>query len=216
LPKGEKKFVASDLVFPEGVRLARLDEIPGPEPDRAQAWSRIQAAAIRSGFKVFESADPRFAFYAEANVDAHNIWTVFSDLCGQLLGQSATLLMSEIDKEPAPIGTSDVSLILQYLEPNNYQLAHDGLLQFGLVHQEGNEVSEVFVAPTKHFRLWFRDAALFRALMKQHGIPEVEALQFIDEYARITTPLSPEKTPFESVHDMILRIEKGLAPAGDV
>jgi len=36
--------MARTLVFPDGVRLASKDEIPGPKPDREAAWARIQSA----------------------------------------------------------------------------------------------------------------------------------------------------------------------------
>ncbi len=180
-----------------------------------RAWSHIQAAEIRSGFVISASADPRFAFYGEANVHAHKIWSVFRDLSERLLGPSATLLMSEIDDEPAFIGTNAVSFILRSLEPHSFQLAHDGFLQFGLVHQEGSQLSEVFVAPTKHFKLWFADASLVRACMQQHGVPEAEALQFIDKYPRTTIRLPGEKAALGSPEQIIQYMKEVLAQKRD-
>src|SRR5688572_751200 len=34
--------VKRPLVFPDGIRLAHMGELPGPEPNRAAAWARIQ------------------------------------------------------------------------------------------------------------------------------------------------------------------------------
>lgn len=199
--------MANSLVFPDSLRLANRDELPGPEAERELAWSRIQAAQIRMGFVLFESRDPTFAFYGEANVHAPKIWIVFRDLCEHLLGRQATLVMGEIDDDPAAIGTAEVGQILRLLEPHAYQLAHDGWLQFGLVHQGDNRVAEVFVAPTKHFKLWFDDAAVLRSVMRQHGVPEVHMLQFIDEYPHVTIPLAPEKTAFREAEDLIQNLE---------
>lgn len=202
--------MASNLVFPDGVRLARLYELPGPEPDRTMNWSRIQAAEIRSGYRLSESADPRFAFYGQANVDAPKIWDIFRDLCIRLLGPMATLVMSEIDGVPAPVGMNKVRVILRSLEPHSYQLVHDGFLQFGLVHQEGNQLSEVFVTHTKHFQLWLEDANLLRSTMQQHGVPEVEAQQFIDEYPHTTKRLPSEEIAFQSPAELIWHMEAVL------
>ena len=203
--------MASSLLFPNGVRLAHRDELPGPEPDRARAWARIQGAEIQPGFVVSASADPRFDFYGEANVDAHKIWSVFSSLCEQLLGPSATLLMGEIDDDPESVGMNKVPLILRCLEPHSYQLTHDGFLQFGLVCKEGSRISEVFVSPTKHFQVWLGDVNILRTIMQQHGVLEAEALQFIDEYPRTTTQLSAEKRSFETPKEMILHMKQVLA-----
>lgn len=205
--------MASTLVFPDGVRLARLDELPGPEADRARAWSRIQAAEIRPGFVVSESADPRFPFYSEANVDAPMIWGVFRDLCERLLGPAATLVMSDVDDEPSPVGQDQVGSLLRLLEPHQHQLAHDGWLQFGLVSQDEDQVREVFVAPTKHVKVWCEDADLLRTTMQQYGVPEVERLQFIDEYPHTTTRLPREKTAFQSAEELIRHMETSLEGA---
>lgn len=75
---GREPTHADNLVFPDGVRLARHWELPGPEQNRASNWAWIQAANITTGFILSESSDSQFAFYAEANVDAPKIWDVFN------------------------------------------------------------------------------------------------------------------------------------------
>jgi hypothetical protein len=209
----EGRVVPSDLVFPDGVRLARLHEIPGPEPRRAQEWARLQHVEIHPGFVVCKQGDPTSGFYAEANVDAPRIWGVFCDLCEHLLGQSATLLIGDPDEEPFAVATNEVSLILGCLEPYRYQLAHDGFIQFGLMDQERSQGGAVLVAPTKYFKLWFTDVGLLRVLMKKHGIPETkgEALQFLDQYPSVTTPLPAENRAFLNAEEMILHMEELLA-----
>ena len=197
------RSMKSSLVLPAGVRLANLDEIPGPDARREFEWSRIQRADIRSGYVISESDNTRFPYYAEANIDAPKIWIVFRELCLALLQGRSTLVMSEIEEDPAPVCAGDVSRVLERLEPHNYHLAHDGYLQFGLVHQSNDQVSEVFVAPTKHFKVWFDDVAAFRAVMRQHGVPEAEVLQFLDEYPRVTIQLAPDRAPFRSVDDLV-------------
>lgn len=200
----------STLKFPDGIRLAHLDELPGPGSDRAAAWARIQSANIAPGFTLSESTDSRFAFYAEANVDGPRIWAVFRDLCQGLLGREATLIISEIDDEPMPLGSAHTLGILALLEPHQYQLAHDGCLQFGLVGRDTDLLTEVFVAPTKHFKVWLSDVKCLRSVLRSHAVPEVERLEFIDEYPRTTTRLSGDKVSFRVDSELIEHLEKQL------
>jgi hypothetical protein len=198
------------LEFPDGIRLAHLDELPGPEPDRATAWARIQSANIAPGFTLTQSPDSQFPFYAEANIDGPRIWVVFRDLCQRLLGQQATLIMGTIDDEPATLGSANTLELLELLEPHQYQLAHDGWLQFGLVTEDANWVTEVFVAPTKHFRVWLSDVECLRSVLRNHAVPEVESLEFIDEYPRTTTTLRSDKVSFRDQSDLIEHLERQL------
>jgi hypothetical protein len=188
--------VASTLAFPDGIRLTHKDEIPGPEPERAATWSRVQLANIAPGFLVKESNDHRFSFYAEANVDAPRMWAVFSDLCRGLIGPVAALVMSELDQESTHIGTASTSAILSLLEPHAYQLANDGWIQFGLIEERRDSITEVFVATTKHFEVWLNDEKLFRSIMQGHALSEVDQLEFLDEYPRTTIRLPADRVLF--------------------
>ncbi|MEI9964908.1 MAG: hypothetical protein WDM92_09515 [Caulobacteraceae bacterium] len=127
----------STLVFPDGMRLAREDEIPGPAADRAKVWARVASANIARGYLLYPAPDERFTHYAEVNVDAPQLWAVFHDLCQALLGPEATLLAANAGCDPVPVGSGDASSILAALEPHRYQLAHDGFLQYGLVSDRG-------------------------------------------------------------------------------
>jgi hypothetical protein len=183
----------STLIFPNGVRLAMRDEIPGPEAERAKVWSRVEGASIGRGFVLKPSGDRTFAFYAEANVDAPQIWTLFRDLCVALLPRSGDFLFADSDDKPEVIASGSVAAILSVLESHSYQLSHDGYLHFGIVNTKGGLVNEVFVAPTKHFKIWLNDDRALRAVMNEHGLSEVARLEFLDEYPRTTIKLPPDK-----------------------
>ena len=185
--------MASTLVFPDGIRLAIRDDIPGPELERAASWARVQSANIARGFTLKESDQTGFALYAEVNVDAPRIWAVFRDLCEALLGPVATLLIGEIDEEPTALGPAGTPRLLSLLEKHQYQLAHDGFIQFGLAEVRKNLLTEVFVTQTKHFNVWLNDEGFFRAILQRHGISEADKLEFLDEYPRTTTRLPEDK-----------------------
>lgn len=109
------------------------------------------------------------------------------------LGPHGTLVFADKDGEPGVLGSDRVPCILSALEAHKYQLQHDGYLQFGIVTQTERTLAEVFVAPTKHFRVWLTDDAAFRAVMTKYGLAEVTSLEFIDEYPHVTTKLSADR-----------------------
>lgn len=205
----------STLIFPAGIRLARKDEIPGPEPRHSNEWARIESANIAPGFVLKATDDQRFTHYAEINVDAPHIWAVFRDLCENLLSPTATLIIGDIDGEPVTVGSGFVCAILAALEPHRYQLTHDGYLQCGLVSDLGSTLNEVFVAPVKYFQVWMDDEARFKAIMQRHELKEADHLEFIDEYARVTVHLSSNTVMFESLSDLARHLKKKIAAQTD-
>jgi hypothetical protein len=209
--------VPSTLVFPDGVRLATRDEIPGTEAVRSEQWARLQSASITPGFVLKASGDARFSHYAEINVDAPQVWALFCELATSLLASDAALLFAHIDAEPAPLGSAPTAAIIAALEPHCDQLAHDGYLQFGLVSQQDGKLAEVFVAPTKYFKVWLNDATRFRAIMARYGLPEAERLMFLDEYARTTVALQAHRLAFSDVDELAadLRARIAATPSGE-
>jgi len=198
--------VPNTLVFPDGVRLALKDEIPGPKSERDPLWARIESASIAPGFTIQPSNDARFSHYAEINVDAPQIWAVFRDLCRALLGPNATLIAGEVDETPISRGSTDVTLLIAALEPDQYQLAHDAYLQFGLLDDQDGKINEVVVAPTKHFQVWLNDEMRFRLVMEQHGLRQEDHLEFLDEYPHTTVRLSQGARLFDEPSELLKRL----------
>jgi hypothetical protein len=205
--------MANSLVFPAGVSLLTKDELSGPEDYRNKLWARVQSANIAPGYSLRESDDSRFSFYAEINVDAPFIWEVFCDLCRGLLGNEAGLVMGEIDDEPRILGDARTTSLLGLLEPHAYQLTNDGWIQFGLVDEQENSLSEVFIAPTKHFQVWFTDVQVFRSIMKKHGLLEDDHLEFLDQYPRTTSRLPDDKVMFQYHTKLIEYFQRGIGKA---
>jgi len=196
---GSETIMASTLVFPDGVRLAERQDIPGPEASRAVAWARVRSASIAQGFVYYPSDDKRYRGYAEINVDAPRIWTVFCDLCRTLLGETASLAVSGgHEEEPYSLGTASVHRLIAMLESHQYQLTHDGFLEFGLMDQDALTTKGVFVTETKYFKVWLNDEAAFRSVMRQHSISEPEKLEFIDEYPFVAVRLPSDKAPLKA------------------
>jgi hypothetical protein len=209
--------MSSTLIFPDGIRLARQDEIPGTEPSRSDAWAKVRLAKITCGFVLKPTGEEKYSHYAEINVDAPGLWNVFRSLCQAILGPSATLIASHIDETPSAIGSADLTSLFAVLQPHQYQLAHDGTLHFGLVSDQDKTFDEVFVAPTKHLKVWLNDDEGFRSVMRQHDLREVNKLEFIDEYPRATVALPADRIAFSDINELIAHIANKIAarPAGD-
>jgi hypothetical protein len=190
------------LVFPEGIRLARANEIPN-SPEKSESVEKIRNAQIEQGYVSQTASESLFTCYAEANVDAPQIWQVFRSLCEALLPEESMPIIGEIDEEPLHNGSYDqTQKLLALFERFNYYLANDCNIQFGLAAETDTELNEVFVTPTKHFQIWTSKAEVLAGVMKKYGIAESDELQFIDEFPRTTTMLK-YKDEFQDYEDLI-------------
>lgn len=185
--------MVSSLIFADGVRLTTRDEIPGPSDRREELWARVERASIHPGYTLKEVSDPSFRYYAEANVHAPDIWPTFRDLSRALLGERGAVLLSFKDDAPGQIVDAPVEAILAAFDTHMDQLVHDGYIQFGIITQTVAGVAEVFVAPSKHFKMWFNDEQAFAEQMTAHGLTRAERLEFLDEYPHVTTRLPDER-----------------------
>jgi hypothetical protein len=199
--------MSSTLVFPDGVRLVEWDEIPGTESSRLEIIKRTEQANIAQGFILQTSGDDRFRFYAELNAHAPKVWAVFQNLCQALIRSDVTLLFSGSDLEPIAIGYAHISSVVGALSHYQYQLAHDGFLQFGVISEMDGMVSEVLVGPAKNFKVWLNDEAQFRLVMEAHGIPEADKLEFLDEYPRVTIRLPDGKGVLCDLDELASRLK---------
>jgi hypothetical protein len=202
--------MTNTLVFPDGVRLPYREEIPGSESERAIEWARIQSANISQGFVLKHVDGERFKYYAEANVNGPAVFAVFRDLCRALLASQATLVFGDTDDDPHLVGSADVSTIIDALHHHEYQLAHDGFLQFGVASDQAGVLNEVFVAPTKHLNIWLNDEMRFRSIMESHGIEETVQLEFLDEYPTTTIILPADKAPYQDILRLAERLKSEL------
>ncbi|MBX2990371.1 MAG: hypothetical protein KF749_04285 [Bacteroidetes bacterium] len=176
------------LVFPKGVRFPVADEIPNNDL-KVSLLDRIASADIREGYVLATSENPNYPYYAEINVSAPQVWKVFKDLSHQLLPEEVGTILGEKDQEKDQLFLGPYSsreALLNILGKYEFELANDGFIQFGLIHQVEGKTEEVFVEPSKHFCIWTSNDMSFRNAMQVHDIPEQDKLSFIDEYPRVT------------------------------
>jgi len=61
------------------------------------------------------------------------------------------------------------------------------------LNNQTEEITEIFVTPSKHFKVWLNDVESFCLVMESHKLPERTEMEFIDQYPRTTTRLSHDR-----------------------
>ncbi len=184
-------YNVNKLIFPKSIRLARGNEIPGP--DKEEELERIRNAKIEPGYIVKKSNDPMFKFYFEANVDAPEIWPVFRKLCESILGDHAVLIIDHSDEEPENDGQYHATIdLLNLLETHSYKVVNYGWIQLGLAEQTEESIDEVFITACKYFKVFTNHDSVVRDIFHEFGIQENPEIQFIDEFSRVTKALKED------------------------
>lgn len=188
------------LIFPDGVRLARREEIPGPDADRV--WARIEKANIQPGFDLKAADDSRFSHYAEINADSPAIWDLVCELSRSVLGAEATLLMGAEEEQPVSLGSAPVEELISLLAPYRYGLAHDGFLRFGLMSY-AERIAGLIVEPTKCLKVWMTNDEPFLSAMAGQNLARRGSLEFLEEYANVSKALSPDKLGYVAIPNLM-------------
>lgn len=204
------------LVLPDGVRLPLREEIKGPRAERDRLWAQVERAVLHQGFVARPAGTPEFAWFIEANVDADRLFELFVLLVETLFGSLpladasfpasnpqetgnegpvCQLLLSDADEELTPVVSAPLGRILPLLAEIQYQLAHDGWIQFGLVRETEGRVVGLLVTPTKHLQIWAQNREEVAGLLRSHGLAEDTELTFLASYPVIvdTPPDPPEE-----------------------
>lgn len=203
---------AEPLIFPEGVRFLRPDELPaGYEGER----ERIARAQLTTGYVLRPHSGAGFRAFFEANVHAPRLWYSFQSLAEALLPNVAAPIIGVKDEDPilGPYTTREAALAV--LEPHAHYLQHDGFLEFGLIYQVAGVTEEVFVRSAKYLQVWTNYPDRATGTFARLGLPEVPKLQFIDEYPRVSESLqTPEgNAEWPAVVEQIRACFNELPPA---
>jgi hypothetical protein len=172
------------------VRFAHSDELPGAS--RTEALERISRAKITTGYCVKDKLSGSFSSYVEANVHADQVWQVVRELARAILPTVAAPIVGVKEDEPILGPYTTRTGALQVFEPFIDGLQNDGFLEFGMIFQQGGRTEEVFVASVKYLKVWTSQLAAVRAVLEGYSIPEVPALEFLDEYPRVSESLRPD------------------------
>jgi hypothetical protein len=202
------------LIFPRGVRFPRKNEIPG---DPTEVLERVSRARIMTGYKLQKTEGKPFDTYIEANVHASSVFDVFRKLSFALMPDVAAPLIGIKEDEPVFGPYTDLALALAMFEPYIDLLQNDGFLEFGLVHQSKLAFEEIFVASSKYFKIWTNNSGAAQEVLQKSGIPESEALEFIDEYPMVSLSVDRKRNaawgdPYYSIQNEFAKLPKAKVP----
>lgn len=192
------------LVFPKGIRLANSEDLFN-FPDCSEMLNKVSSAKIKPGYKLFLSDNGEFQNYAEINIDSQHIWNLFNSLCRKLLPIETITILGGIEDEEKDLFKSDYVNTLEFLEQFErfkFYFANDCNIQFGFAASLLGNVHEVFVTPTKHFRVWTDKVGVLESVMREYNLVQTNDLQFIDEFPRVTVSLEYDEV-FHDHKDLI-------------
>lgn len=181
------------LVLPRGVRLPQAHELTeGSEAERA----RVRQAQLTTGYRVIAVPSGPNAGYIEANAHAVTVFALFHELALILMPRVAAPIVTTRGGD-AHTGPSTIrAAALRVFEPHVQALQHDGFLGFGLIADRAGVTEQLFVPPAKYLQIWTTQPDLARSVLARHRIPEVQALQRLDQY-----PVVSESLPTASGED---------------
>lgn len=189
------------LIFPRGIRFPRKNEMP---PGNEDALARIAGAGINTGYVRNDEGSDSFSSYFEANVHAHNVFSVFKELAQSILPEVAAPLIGIKEEGPTFGPYTDKQLAINVLEPHKELLQHDGFLEFGITFQYQGKIEEIFVASPKYFKIWTNQPELVARVFETAGIPECQKLEFIDEYPMVSMSIDKKgNAAWHGVYDAV-------------
>lgn len=172
-------------------------------PDSEELLEKVSAAMIEAGYIIHSFEDPAIQMYSEININSLQAWSLFCSLCKRLLPEKSYCIIGSIDDEI--LFTSeylDTGKIIKLFEKFKFYLVNDCHIQFGIASVLPEELCEIFVTPTKYFRVWTRRADLLEDILEEYNLIQKDDLHFIDEYPRTTINLE-YKEAFYGYQDLI-------------
>lgn len=196
------------LAFPQGIRLANSEDLLN-FADYSEVLNKINMATIEPGYKLFCSDDGIFQNYAEINIDSQHTWNLFCSLCKKLLPTEVLPIVGSAEDDEQDLFKGRYSTTIKLLEQFDrfkFYLVNDCHVQFGFASISSENIFEVFVTPTKHFKVWTNKVNVLEDIMKEYNLVQSHDLQFIDEFPRVTKNLeySEDLYGYEDLIDFLI------------
>ncbi|SMP23059.1 hypothetical protein [Chryseobacterium profundimaris] len=182
------------LEFPKTIRFLNEDEIPNT-PSIIKRWEESKNANIVQGytFKLKENNSENeligFDFFAEININNSNLWNLVIAL-SKTLPEVASVLFGHIDFELNYGNYEEKDSILKFINQYKKELTQDAFINFGLIYNDDKSLVEIFIDESKYIKYWGVDEELFRKIMNDFKLQEIQNLEFIDEYPKVREVLT--------------------------
>lgn len=182
------------LELPKTIRFLNREEIPN-NPSVLKRWEESKVANIVQGytFKLNENNPENeligFNFFSEINIDNWNLWDLMLAL-SQTLPDVTAVLFGHIDFDLNYGNYEEKKGILEFISQYKREITQDAFISFGLIYNDDENLVEIFIDESKYIKYWGVDENLFREIMNDFGLKEIENLEFIDEYPKVREVLT--------------------------
>ncbi|MEN9301638.1 MAG: hypothetical protein RL264_67 [Bacteroidota bacterium] len=201
------------IELPKTIRPARFDEIP----KNSTAFERLQMidnAKIVEGysFKLKESDNEEhkkipFKFYSEININNSRLWDLIIALT-DLLPDVSSLIIGDSDSEPNYCDYISKIDLIENLNKFRTELTKDAFLEWGIIYNDKEVLTEIFVPDSKYIKFWGVDIDGFKTIMTKFDLNQVDDLEFIDEYPKVREPLRLIENSIMDTNELINELKK--------
>jgi hypothetical protein len=202
-----KKDNVKPLELPKTLRTPKANEVP-MNSSVLERLKKRETANIVEGYTLKlkeenpEHKDLAFEFYAEINIDNSKLWDLFLNLT-ELLPQEVALLFGHIDAEIIYGNYSDKKQVLSFIKKYEKELVADTFMNFGLIFQTDQTLTEIFIDESKYVKFWGVDKSKFESILQKKGLKRIENLEFVDEYPKVREPLRLFDTTITDTNELI-------------
>lgn len=182
------------LQLPKTIRFLNEDEVPR-NSSVLKRFEESKTANIIQGYTFSfkdnnpENEDLGFKFYCEINIDNLNLWNLILSL-SETLPEVVALLFGHVDFDLNYGNYEEKEGVLEFINKYKSELTQDAFINFGLIYNDDESLSEIFIDESKYVKYWGTDEELFRKIMDDFGLKEIENLEFIDEYPKVREVLT--------------------------
>lgn len=179
------------IELPPTIRPCRRDELPNNDLKLLEHWNKLKTAPVAEGYLISDKPvndDLPYSFFAAINVDNSRLWQVILALTDTLPEMAAPLFGLGEDVLLYGDYTEKIQM-LAGLSPHKKMLIQEPFIEWGIIYQTEEFVTEIFVPSAKYIRFWGMDKNQFKDIMHAHDLFEKPNIEFIDQYPRVKQPL---------------------------
>lgn len=182
-----------------------------PREDAAEILAKRAAANITQGFTMHYNKTPllHYNFLSEININNDKLWDVFLALAGDMPAEVCVMYgLYDGEDEATTTDYFNKGYVLEILNKFRTELTMDTALEFGLLYQSKQLLSEIFISESKYIKFWGNDEQKFLQHMQNFGLQQINNLAFIDEYPKIVTPLQKFMPGTTRPPDVVRRLHR--------
>jgi len=178
------------IEFSKTLRPARFDDVP-KNSSTFERLKQIECAKIIEGYTFqLKNKDNEghknipFNFYSEVNINNSKLWNLVLALT-EMLPDVSALIIGHSDSELNYGNYINKSELIEKLEVYKTELISDTFMEWGLIFQDTESLTEIFVSDSKYLKIWGVDVYSFRKIMSNFNLFQIDDLEFIDEYPKV-------------------------------